>query len=315
MPIQFASVSYAPVPAAPPPDAVPVPVSRDHDATELVRRDGTDQVFLPVRNLRPFVIGIVALGVVSLGIVLGITIAHRSGSGSSSKAAKPTAGSAAAKPGPVAAKTPVVAPTNVDAAPAATAPPDDWAVAVAATPPDAAPPDPEPTPVEPRTDPEPTPVEPEADPAPTPVAAKPAKGQCAVAFTSTPPGASIVIAGHKHGKTPATVTLPCARATVVYQRPRYANLSKPFSPKEGATTKVSARLERPTFTLRVVSSPPNATVTVQGRSSGKSPVTAKVPGFEAVTVKVTKPGYQAKTTKVTAKKNGTVVTVTLRRGN
>jgi len=200
---------------------------------------------------------------------------------------------------PDAAPAPAPTPTPT---PTPTAAIDAGAAVVAEAPPDAA--------VEQEAEPEPTP-----EPTPTPTPTPPAAGQCQVAFSSTPPEAAVVIGGKKRGKTPVTLTLPCTRATAVFERPRYTNQSKGFTPREGKTVKVSARLERPTFTIKVISSPGGASVVVDGHAAGKTPATVKVPGFQAVTVKVSKPGYQSKTTKVTAKKNGNVVNVSLRRGN
>ena len=123
------------------------------------------------------------------------------------------------------------------------------------------------------------------------------------------------IGGKKKGSTPVTLNLPCKKSTAVFERLRYGDTKKAFTPKKGKTTKVAVRLDRPMFSVKVTSTPSGAAVTVNGRNAGKTPATVKVTGFQAATIKVSKPGFQAKTTKVTAKKNGTVVNVPLRRGN
>jgi hypothetical protein len=143
----------------------------------------------------------------------------------------------------------------------------------------------------------------------------PSAEECAVSFNSKPEGADIVIARKKRGRTPMTLNLPCKKTQVAFARSHYAPDTKSVSPKKGTTTKVAVKLERPQFTIKVTSTPSGAAVTVKGKSVGKTPVTVKVDGFESISVKVAKPGFQAKTTSVTAKKNGTSVKVTLKRGN
>jgi hypothetical protein len=261
--------------------------AREADETELVYRvDGTDRLNVGLRR-RPVVIGVVA-GVLLLGVVLGLVIAG--GGGDDGKAA-PEPSAATAK-----------------------APPKEPAPAVAVAAPDAAPVEPE---TEPAAEPAPEPAaEPAPEPAAEPAPPRPPKasGACAITFTSTPSGATVSVGRKKLGKTPLTTELPCKRTSATFSRPRYQDEVKAFTPKKG-TSKVSVRLDRPSFTVKITSQPSGATVAVGGKKIGKTPVVAKVPGFQATTIKVSKPGYQAKSTKVTAKKNGTTLKVSLRRGN
>ena len=135
-----------------------------------------------------------------------------------------------------------------------------------------------------------------------------------VTFTSTPSGAAVTLGGKKRGTTPVTLDVACSRDTASFARSRYVTESKAFTPSAKKTVKVAVRLDRPTFTLRISSSPSGATAIVGGKTVGRTPVTTKVRGFEAVTVKVSRSGYATKTSRVTAKKNGTTLKVTLKKG-
>jgi len=304
----------APAPAAKPAAATagapPAAAARPRVAseTDAVKHDVTDHVRRPPPRRRPIIIAVAAALVVFIGIVIGVVI------GGGSKRGR-------AKPAPAAVAQPATTPT-ADAAPVAVATPPAARPPIApAAAPDAAPEQVAVAPVdaapEVAAEPEPPAAEPEPEPATTKKtkSAPPAAGDCAVAFTSTPTGASILIGGKKKGVTPTTLHLPCKASSATFERARYEPAKKSFTPKKKGTTKVAARLGRPSYSVKITSTPSGAEVTVNGRNAGKTPATIKVTAFEAVTIKVSKPGFQAKTTKVTATRNKTVVSVPLRRGN
>jgi hypothetical protein len=121
-----------------------------------------------------------------------------------------------------------------------------------------------------------------------------------------------VIAGKLVGSTPFHLELPCHAATATFRRTRYLSKDVAFTPtSDGAN--VSARLERPSFTVKIYSTPTGATVTISGKPAGKTPLTTKAPGFEAVNVVFKKDGYAPATAKLYAKSNGTSMKATLRR--
>jgi hypothetical protein len=137
-------------------------------------------------------------------------------------------------------------------------------------------------------------------------------GPCRAVFSSTPSGADVVIGGRVAGTTPLDYAMPCKPAVATFKRDRYEPLQRKFTPKpDGA--KVAARLERPSFSVKLVSSPAGATVTMGGKRLGRTPVVAKLPGNEKVTVQFAKSGYASASEKVYARKNGAVVSVTLKK--
>jgi hypothetical protein len=138
-------------------------------------------------------------------------------------------------------------------------------------------------------------------------------GPCRAQFTSQPPGAEIVIGGRVIGSTPLDYAMACRPGVAVIRRDRYEPMQRKFTPRaDGA--KVVARLERPLYTVKLTSNPSGAIVTLGGRRIGKTPVTTKVPGYEKVAASFAKAGYATSTERVYAKRNGTVVAATLKKG-
>jgi hypothetical protein len=76
---------------------------------------------------------------------------------------------------------------------------------------------------------------------------------------------------------------------------------------------VRVTLARLTFLVKVSSTPPGATVTVNGKSLGITPTTVKVPAFESSTLAITKDGYAPETEKVTPKASGVAVHTVLKK--
>lgn len=127
---------------------------------------------------------------------------------------------------------------------------------------------------------------------------------CQVEITSTPPGAEIVIPKNTVLETtPATITLPCGVQTkLVLRKSGYLVTMRTVTPQpESKPVKVT--LSRPSFLVKLSSTPPGATVTLRGRSIGVTPTTTKLPAHELATLTFTKPGYAPATHKLTPKRN------------
>jgi hypothetical protein len=294
-----------PLPArdvSPPPDAFEpaapgaFPQPSPDPGPPPIFEDNTSMVAAGRRGPRPIVLasfgGALLLAVIVVVIATGGGSKSGDGSGSAS-ASGSTSASASASPGSAsgttAATTPATAP---DAAMIAGAPaPADAAPApAAATSIDAGAPS--------------TP--------PTPPGAIAGTG-CKATFTSTPSGADIVLGGKVAGATPKTIAVPCAAATATFKRPRYQPKDVAFTPTADGVA-VSAKLDRPSFTVKVTSTPAGATVTIGGKVIGKTPLTTKQPGFENTTVTFKKDGYATATAKLYAKANGSSVKATLKKG-
>jgi hypothetical protein len=165
-----------------------------------------------------------------------------------------------------------------------------------------------------KTSPAPAPERaPAAATAPRDAAAAPPSGPCSVELTSSPDGAEVVVDGATVATTPATVDLPCATTAVRFTRDRYLTAEVAVTLRPGSQA-VTARLERPTFRVRVTSRPSGAQVaTADGRVIGTTPVTVEVVGYDGATLTVSKPGYATARERVVATRANQAVAVKLRR--
>jgi hypothetical protein len=122
-----------------------------------------------------------------------------------------------------------------------------------------------------------------------------------------------VVGGATVATTPATVDLPCATTAVRFTRDRYLTAEVAVTLRPGSQA-VTARLERPTFRVRVTSRPSGAQVaTADGRVIGTTPVTVEVVGYDGATLTVSKPGYATARERVVATRANQAVAVKLRR--
>jgi hypothetical protein len=269
--------------------ALPLPA----DAPRLIAPETTDRVVLRSGGIPPVARYLaIAAGVLVIGAVIAFAVSGRREA--------PVVGPAAE-----AAKLADEAPPPT-AAPEPPAPRPEALARTAAPPPGAAVATP-PEPAEPAE-----PSEPDTG-APAAVARKAGTGPCRAQFTSQPPGAEVVVGGRVVGSTPLDYAMACRPAVATIRRDRYESAQRKFTPRADGT-KVVARLERPLYTVKLTSSPPGAIVTVAGRRIGKTPVTTKVPGYERVVASFTKAGFATTTARVYAKRNGTLVSATLKKG-
>ena len=157
---------------------------------------------------------------------------------------------------------------------------------------------------------------PDAQPADDKPPAKPPEvadaGDCDVTFTSTPTGADILIDGTLAGVTPATVSVACAPSKVTFRKKGLPSDVKSFKPtKKGIT--VVGHLSHLMFTVKVTSQPSGATISVNGKSIGKTPSAVKVPAFQTVSISVSKDGFAPLKQPLTAKEDGTAIRFTLKK--
>lgn len=158
---------------------------------------------------------------------------------------------------------------------------------------------------------EPTPPVPadavEAAPPPPPVDAPvqiAAATECEVEVSSAPQGAEIVLGKDVIGTTPAKLVLPCGvESKLTFKKQRFALAQRAVTPKAEGQKPVRVALAKVTFTVKVSSSPPGATIYLGAKSLGITPATVKVPAFETSTLKISKEGYAPDVQKVTPKSN------------
>jgi hypothetical protein len=118
------------------------------------------------------------------------------------------------------------------------------------------------------------------------------------------------IDGKIRGTSPALVDIPCRPATVELRHPRYNDAVRRIAPEPGVTN-VDIKLVRPVVTMKILSRPLGATVRVNGKEVGRTPVTASVNAFERGTIIWTHSGGATKTLQIYPQTDGAVVTATL----
>jgi hypothetical protein len=137
---------------------------------------------------------------------------------------------------------------------------------------------------------------------------------CQISVTSAPSGADVLIAKAVVGTTPASLTLPCGVETkLVLRKARYATQNRVVTPKAVGQKPIRVALAKVTFSVKVSSTPPGASITVGTRSMGFTPTTVRLPAYELSTLKIAKPGFSAETQKITPKQNNQTVHATLKR--
>ena len=142
-------------------------------------------------------------------------------------------------------------------------------------------------------------------------------GTCTVEITSVPSAAEVALDNtrdHVLGTTPTTVELPCGAETKLYLRKaKYVSAVKAVTATAENTKLRVIKLSRPSFALKVTSSPAGATITVGGKSLGVTPTTVKLPAFDAAAITVAKDGYTSDTQRVAIKTNNGAHHVVLKK--
>jgi len=91
---------------------------------------------------------------------------------------------------------------------------------------------------------------------------------------SFPSGAVVVIEGKERGKTPVLVrSLPAGDVTVELRFPGVKPVTKQATVKANKVVTIDVAIELPSATLTIVSEPLEATVFLDGRDAGKTPLT------------------------------------------
>jgi hypothetical protein len=135
------------------------------------------------------------------------------------------------------------------------------------------------------------------------------EGPCLLQVASVPEGSEVVIAGSVRGVTPAKIKLPCGQTTFTLRRPRYQSITKTLRVEK--KTSFTGKLERPVFPLKISSSPTGATVTIDGKKVGKTPITASVAGHRALVISISKTGFETASQTITVRQSGSTVRLDL----
>ncbi|MEM8547411.1 MAG: SUMF1/EgtB/PvdO family nonheme iron enzyme, partial [Pseudomonadota bacterium] len=124
----------------------------------------------------------------------------------------------------------------------------------------------------------------------------------AVSVTTEPAGATVVSLSDNvalAAATPAVITLPAGRQRVRFELPGYKPVERTYAvfPNTAATASPIV-LEPADATLVVQSRPRGASVTVDGRYRGRTPLTLALEPGQRAQLRLTSPGYRAATRSV-----------------
>jgi hypothetical protein len=116
-------------------------------------------------------------------------------------------------------------------------------------------------------------------PMPPPTAAQ---ERATLSIATTPPGAAVRIDDQLRGYSPLVLALTRGAHEVVLERSRYA----PTRVEAHAPGRIDVYLQRPPAVLRVLSTPEGATVHINGRLVGQTPLQLNAAGFKRYIVEL-----------------------------
>jgi len=161
-------------------------------------------------------------------------------------------------------------------------------------------PEPEPSPEEPAAEREAAPEE-NTDPDGDGGVLSAGEGPCRIDVASTPAGSMVYLDGAEVAPSPIALATTCGRHKVDIKHPRYKLLSKVVTPAETAPAKIEVTLQRPTHSVTFTTTPPGATIFIDGRRAGTTPTTVNMLGFSNLKIEIKKTGYSPITTRFYSK--------------
>lgn len=116
---------------------------------------------------------------------------------------------------------------------------------------------------------------------------------------STPPGATILVGGVERGNTPGVVELsPTDPHSITLRLDDHAEATEPFEPVAGETVEIAVELERLTATMRIQSEPQGASVHIDEREVGVTPLELEDLARTPVRVELELDGYRSESREV-----------------
>ena len=132
---------------------------------------------------------------------------------------------------------------------------------------------------------------------------------------TTPPGARVRAGGRYYGLTPLVASLPCGPVEISLSYRRYKTVEKKMTLRAEKPVEMKLALERPRHQIKIVSQPGGATVSLNGRRVGKTPLSLTVPGYSRLEVEMRRAGFRTLRTTHYSKRSGEVVALRLEKSD
>jgi hypothetical protein len=123
-------------------------------------------------------------------------------------------------------------------------------------------------------------------------------GPCKLTVTTTPAGSIISVDGNTAGPSPLTIANACQRTRIDVSHPRYQSQARFVALAADHPATLDVTLSRPTHAVTVMTLPPGAEVSIDGRRAGTTPTIVQVMGFTSVDLTIEKGGYKTLTKRV-----------------
>jgi hypothetical protein len=144
-------------------------------------------------------------------------------------------------------------------------------------------------------------------------ASPPKPGECVARVVTEPEGVQVLWGEQVLGETPlAGAPIPCGAGRLTLRRDRYQSFARDMTAAPGTILSVTQRLQRPSATLAIGSSPANAEITINGQPQGATPKKLTVSRYQAASIKVTLAGYEPWTKTVYVREAETRIAMQLR---
>jgi len=139
--------------------------------------------------------------------------------------------------------------------------------------------------------------------APVPVAPEPpaAEPPCKSAVASTPAGANVLLDGQPAGATPLELPATCERHKLDIAHVRYQPTTRWVTPAAGQPSTVELQLARPKHQLQITTTPPGATIVIDGERAGTTPAVIDVQGFTVLKLAFVRKGFHTTTARYYSK--------------
>lgn len=126
-------------------------------------------------------------------------------------------------------------------------------------------------------------------------------GPCKLTVATTPAGSTISLDGKSLAPSPLTIATTCDKHQIQIEHVRYETTTRSITLDEAKPGTLEVSLNRPTHAVSMTSTPPGATIFIDGRRAGTTPTVVNVIGFQKLKLEFKKTGYLPQNTTLYSK--------------